>query len=83
MRLSTFEEQPLDWYSSKLPGKPELQRFEYPRGQRSYQPFVAQAVRMAAGLGDPPITSAEGLRVLRVIFGIYQAAAEQRTVRLA
>ena len=42
LRLSTFEQEPLTWYSSREPGEPQVHRFEYPKGQRTYQPFVAQ-----------------------------------------
>ena len=74
LQLSTFEDEPLQWYSTKAQGKPAVQQFKYEKGQRSYQPFVREAVRHAAGLGEPPITSREGLYVLQAIYGFYEAA---------
>ncbi|MEQ8788556.1 MAG: Gfo/Idh/MocA family oxidoreductase [Pirellulaceae bacterium] len=74
LRLSTFEEEPLEWYSSRAADKPVVQTFEYPKGLRSYQPFVRAAVRFSAGLAAPPITSEEGLHVLQTIFAFYKAA---------
>lgn len=74
LRLSTFEEEPLTWYSSREPGEPKVQRFDYPKGERSYQPFVRQAVRAAARLEDPPITGEECLRVLKAVFAVYHAS---------
>jgi predicted dehydrogenase len=74
LRLADFEEEPLEWYTTKDVEKPAVQRFEYPKGERGYQPFVRAAVRAAAGLEPPPITAEEGLHVLRAIFAFYQAA---------
>jgi hypothetical protein len=56
-----------------------VQRFEYPRGQRGYTPFVRAAVRASAGLEPAPISPAEGLHVLRTIFAFYKAAGAGRT----
>lgn len=79
LRLSTFEDAPLQWYSTNAPGKPDVQTFEYAKGQRSYQPFVRAAVRASVGLEKPPITSEEGLHVLRTIFSLYEAAETGQT----
>lgn len=82
LRLSTFEQLPLEWYSTKANGKPRVQVYDYPKG-RSYQPFVRQAVRASAGLGEPPITSAEGLHVLKTIYEFYDAAASGETRKVS
>ena len=79
LKLATFEEEPVVWYSSLEPGEPQVQKFEYPRGQRSYTPFVREAVRASAWLGEPPITGEEGLCVLRTIFALYQAQQSGQT----
>lgn len=82
LRLSTFEQEPLTWYSSREPGEPKVQRYDYPKGERTYQPFVRQAVRAAARLDDPPITGEECLRVLQAIFAVYRAAETGQTQKL-
>jgi predicted dehydrogenase len=74
LRLAGFEEQPLEWYSTKEGKDGKVHRFEYPRGERGYTPFVRAAVRAAAGLEAPPITGEEGLHVLQTIFAFYEAA---------
>jgi len=74
LRLSIFEEEPLLWYSSRAGGTHAVQRFDYAKGQRSYQPFVQEAVRHAARAGEPPITSRECWHVLDAIFSAYKAA---------
>jgi predicted dehydrogenase len=74
LRLASIEDAPLEWYSTKDTPKPEVRRFEYPRGQRSYTPFVRAAVRASAGLEPAPVTPDEGLHVLETIFAFYQAA---------
>jgi predicted dehydrogenase len=47
-----------------------------------YTPFVRDCLRASLGEIPPPISGAEGLEVLRVIFAAYQAAETGRTVRL-
>lgn len=78
MKLAAIEDQPLEWYSTKDVKEPKVQRFEYPRGQRGYLPFVRAAVRASAGLEVAPITGEECLHVLKTIFAFYQAAQTGR-----
>lgn len=79
LRLATFEQEPLWWYSSLEPGEPQVRRFDYPKGERTYQPFVRAAVRAAAGLEDAPISGPECLQVLKTIFALYRAAETGQT----
>jgi predicted dehydrogenase len=74
LRLAGFEEEPLEWYSTKDSKTAKVNRFEYPKGSRGYTPFVRAAVRASAGLEAPPITGEEGLHVLESIFALYEAA---------
>jgi len=78
LRLAAVEEQPLEWYSSKDTKEPKVERFEYPKGERGYLPFLKASVRAAAGLDDPPIAAEEGLHVLKSIFAFYEAARTGR-----
>lgn len=79
LRLASFEDEPLLWYSSRLEGPPHIERYEYPAGKRSYQPFVRSAVRASAGLEEAPITPDESLHVLRTIYALYRAAETGQT----
>jgi predicted dehydrogenase len=74
LKLASFEEAPLEWYSTRKTRAPKVERFDYPRGGRGYTPFVRAAVRASAGLEPPPIAADEGLHVLKTIFAFYQAA---------
>jgi predicted dehydrogenase len=74
LRLAAVEEEPLQWYSTKDGKDAKVQRFEYPKGERGYFPFVRAAVRASAGLEMPPVTGEESLHVLKAIFAFYQAA---------
>ena len=49
------------------------------RDRRGYTPFVQAAVKAAAGLADAPISSADSLRALQTVYGLYQAQATGRT----
>ena len=80
MRLAPTEEQPLEWYSRQGTEQPKIERFEYPKGDRGYTPFVQACVRFAAGKEPPPVTSEESLHVLKTVFACYRAA-ETRTAQ--
>lgn len=82
LRLAMIEDQPLEWYSRKGADSPKIERFEYPKGGRSYTPFVRACVRFAAGLGPAPITSQESLQALKAVFACYRAAASGRSQRV-
>ncbi len=79
LRLAAVEEEPLEWYSTKDAKAPKVERFAYPRGGRGYLPFMRECVRASAGLGDPPVTGAEALHVLKGIFAFYEAAKTGRS----
>jgi predicted dehydrogenase len=78
LKLATVEEDPLQWYGTKDAKDAQVQRYDYPKGDRGYLPFVREAVRASAGLAEAPITGAECLHVLRAIFAFYQAARTGR-----
>ncbi|HVX10878.1 MAG TPA: Gfo/Idh/MocA family oxidoreductase [Pirellulales bacterium] len=83
LRLASFEEQPLEWYSTAAGQPATIQRFAYPQGGRSYTPFVRACARFAAGLAPAPITSRECLHVLQTIFACYRAAESGQSQRLS
>ncbi len=69
---------PLEWYSTADSAPAGVQTFEDATGFMSdgisqYFPFVQAAVDASRGLAPAPLTAAEGLQVLRVIFGAYHA----------
>jgi predicted dehydrogenase len=79
LRLAAVEEEPLQWYLNQ---EGKVQRFEYPKGQRGYFPFVRATVRASAGLEPAPVTGEEALHVLKTIFTFYQAAQTGKTLNV-
>ncbi|MBM4437261.1 MAG: Gfo/Idh/MocA family oxidoreductase [Actinobacteria bacterium] len=73
----------LDWHGNDPQAMNEVKdrhiRYE---GDAGYTPFVRAAFRAAVGEIGPPITSAEGLTVLRIIQAAYRSAASGQTVKL-
>ncbi len=73
--------QPLTWYSHAKGHETDgVASYEGPLEPRGYTPWLRACVRAAAGLGEPPITGADGLRLLRTVFGAYEAAETGRVV---
>lgn len=56
------------------PQHTEVQEYKGVMLPSSYEHFVREAVQAAADLREPPITGAEGLRVLQTVFACYRAA---------
>src|SRR5262245_58124577 len=79
LRLASIEDEPLEWYGTKDVKEPRVQKFNYPKGERGYTPFVRSAVRACAGLEEAPITGGECLQVLKSIFAFYEAVKTGRT----
>ncbi len=69
----------LTWQSWKPGAKSGVQHWEGSPEPRGYTPFVQAAVRAAAGLSAPPISSQDSLRALQSVYGLYQAQATGRT----
>lgn len=75
--------KPLRYYSTAEPATAGVIEPDVPLEPKGYTPALREAVLAAAGAGAPAITGAEGLRVLRAVFGLYEAAAAGRVVALA
>ena len=75
---------PFEWYSSAEGAPAGVQTFEDTTGFMSdgtsqYFPFVQAAVDASRGVAPAPLTAAEGLQVLKVVFGAYEAADTGKT----
>lgn len=83
LTLELFERRPLQWHSTR-PGEPEgIQTFNYSDEAGLYQLFLADAVNSIRYGTPPPITTAESLQALRVVFAGYEAARTGRTQSVA
>lgn len=73
---------PLKWYSNK-DAKSGVIEYEGEMEPKGYTPWVRHCVRACAGLTEPPITGAEGLRALRTVYGFYEAAERGVSVKIS
>jgi len=72
---------PLRWYSNSQSAK-GIVSYDGPMDPKGYSPWVRACVRTCAGLENtPPVTGRDALRVLRTVFGCYQAAQTGRSVQ--
>ncbi|MFT5466189.1 MAG: UDP-N-acetyl-2-amino-2-deoxyglucuronate dehydrogenase [Verrucomicrobiales bacterium] len=71
--------KPLTWYTNEG----GLKEYDGAREPRGYTPWVRECVRASAGLRGAPITAQDGLKVLKTIFGFYEAAETGKTVRVS
>jgi predicted dehydrogenase len=78
-----FGRRVLEWHGAgpEMNGAPGRE-LRYDSVAGGYTPFVRECLRASLGEVPPPVTGAEGLELLRVIFAAYQAAETGRTVRL-
>jgi predicted dehydrogenase len=70
--------EPLQWYST-LDAAPGVRRYEGPPDEASYTPLVRECVRASQDQVAPPLTTADSLSALRVVFACYGAAASGRS----
>lgn len=78
VQVSPMAETKLHWYTSREspPAEHDWTGNANPRG---YSPFVAAAVSAVAGEAEPPVTAKDGLQVLRVVHGLYEASRTGQT----
>lgn len=70
---------PLEWYLNKTG---VVGRYNGPSGPSGYTPFVQRVARAFAGIESIPLTTEDGLRVLKTVFGAYRAAETKSIVTL-
>ena len=73
-------EMPLKWYSNN---DKKIVEYDGPMEPKGYTPYVHRCVQACTGAAEPPITGAEGLQVLKTIFGFYEAAEKGVIVKLS
>jgi len=79
LRLAHLEGEPLQWHSTQ-PGAPQpIQEFKHTDTRHMYHLFFQDAIDAVTNKTPPPITTAESLRALRVVFAGYKAAATGRS----
>lgn len=83
MQLDPRGELPLWWQTHADSAKGEVQKYTGPKTPTGYPPFVRAAARACAGLAPVPITNAESLYALEVVFACYRAAETGQRQRVA
>jgi len=83
LRFDLVSGTPLEWYSTHPDAPRGNQSFSYAKEPRQYFPMVQASVNCARGIEKPWLTEAEGLHVLKVIFGLYRAAETGQTQIIA
>jgi predicted dehydrogenase len=74
-----MQRRPLEWYSTRPDAPKAVQKFDYANEPGLYQLFFQEAINSIRNNSPPPITTAESLRALRVVFSAYQAIDTGRT----
>jgi predicted dehydrogenase len=79
LRLEHMQRRPLEWYSTRPDAPKVVQKFDDANEPGLYQLFFQEAIDSIRNNSPPPITTAESLRALRVVFGAYKAIDTGRT----
>ena len=82
VNLDSSGDPKLTWYENEGPKAKQIQSFNDPTEPRGYTPFVARIVSAIARDRDPPVKTQESLNALRVVFGIYSAAASGKAIAI-
>lgn len=81
IELNSENRRRVRWQNTALE-KSEVEEYIGPSDYVHYTAYVAACVRAAAGLEAPPMTPGESLRVLKTIYGFYDAATSGTTVEI-
>lgn len=79
LKVEQHECRPLQWYSTRAGQPPGVQTFDYAPEPGLYELFFRDVVNAIRRGTPPPITTAESLQALRVVFAGYRAAGSGRT----
>ena len=60
----------------------KIQEWEGSKQPRGYTPFVRACIEACAKDKAPPISNADTLRAVKVVYAIYEAAAKNKPIRL-
>jgi len=81
IELSSEDRRRVRWQDTSAENS-QVEEFNGPSDYVHYTAYTGACVRAASGLGDPPMTPRECLRVLKAIYGLYEAAETGKTVEL-
>jgi len=82
LHLEQMKDKPLHWVSQKGDQAGKIQEWEGSKQPRGYTPFVRACIEACVNDKAPPISNADTLRAVKVVYAIYEAAAKNKPIRL-
>jgi len=82
LHLQQMLDQPLHWVSYKGENSGKVQTWKGNKQPRGYTPFVRACIEACANDTDPPISNADSLRAVQVVYSIYDAAEQGKAIRV-
>lgn len=82
LHLQQMLDAPLHWLSNRGDQAGKVQTWKGNKQPRGYTPFVRACIEAVANDTDPPISNADSLRAVQVVYAIYDAAEQRKTIRL-
>ena len=82
LHLQQMLDQPLHWLSNKGENAGKVQTWKGNKHPRGYTPFVRACIEACANGTEPPISNADSLRAVQVVYSIYTAASQKKSIRL-
>ena len=82
LHLQQMLDKPLHWVSQKGEQAGKVQEWKGNRQPRGYTLYVRACVEACTNDTDPPINNADSLRAIKVVYSIYEAAANGKSVRI-
>ncbi|MCA9039036.1 MAG: Gfo/Idh/MocA family oxidoreductase [Planctomycetaceae bacterium] len=74
LELRSLEETPLVWQDYQSDNPELIHEFKVDSAGNPYSRLVRAAVRSSAGLQKPPVSNAEVLRIVKTVYGLYEAS---------
>ena len=82
LHLQQMLDQPLHWISNKGENAGNVQTWKGNKQPRGYAPFVRACIEACANDTEPPISNADSLRAVQVVYSIYTAASQKKSIHL-
>ncbi|MBC8325062.1 MAG: Gfo/Idh/MocA family oxidoreductase [Verrucomicrobia subdivision 3 bacterium] len=83
LHLQQMLDQPLHWLSHQGDQAGKVLTWKGNKQPRGYTPFVRACIESIANDTDPPISNADSLRAVQVVYSIYEAAEKRKAIRIS
>ena len=82
LHLQQMLDAPLHWLSNQGEEAGKVQTWKGNKQPRGYTPFVRACIEACANDTEPPISNADSLRAVQVVYSIYTAASQKKSIHL-